>query len=73
MFGSGPGNDSIGDFTTGSDKIDLTIFGITAADISTSASGGTTIIAVDTNHNGASDFTITLLGVGAPAAGDYLF
>jgi serralysin len=73
VFGSGPGNDTIGDFTTGSDKIDLTAFGISAADISTSASGGNTIIAVDTNHNGAADFTIMLVGVGAPAAGDYLF
>ena len=73
LFDGTPGNDYIGDFATGIDKIDLTAFGITATDVHATTAGGTTTLAVDTNHDGNADFTITLVNAGAPAAGDYLF
>ena len=73
VFWAGPGDDTIADFASGSDKIDLTAFGITQSDVTATAAAGGTILSVDANHDGTSDFTITLLGVGAPAAGDYLF
>jgi Ca2+-binding RTX toxin-like protein len=73
VFTATPGNDTIGDFTSGSDKIDLTAFGITMTDVQATSANGTTTLAVDTNHDGTADFTITLLGANAPVAGDYLF
>ena len=68
-----PGNDTIADFTSGADKIDLSAFGITMTDVKATTANGTTTLAIDTNHDGTSDFTITLAGAAAPVVGDYLF
>ena len=73
VFTGLPGNDTIADFASGSDKIDLSAFGITMTDVSASTTNGTTTLAIDTNHDGASDFTITLVSANAPVASDYLF
>jgi Ca2+-binding RTX toxin-like protein len=72
-FEAKPGNDTIEDFQSGVDKIDLHAFGIGMNEITAVAGPDATILYVDTNHNGSSDFTITLSGVGAPGVGDYVF
>jgi Ca2+-binding RTX toxin-like protein len=72
-FEAKPGNDTIEDFQSGVDKIDLHAFGISMDQITAVAEPGATVLYVDTNHNGSSDFTITLTGVGALDAGDYIF
>ena len=51
----------------------LTAFGLTSANVASSSANGTTILAIDADKDGTADFTITLIGSGAPAAGDYLF
>jgi Ca2+-binding RTX toxin-like protein len=73
VFSGTPGNDTINDFASGADKIDLSAYGITMAQVSTSASGANTIVSVDSDSNGVSDFTVTLIGVGAPQEADYVF
>ena len=73
IFSGLPGDDRILDFVSGTDKIDFSDYGITAADVSSSASGSNTILSVDSNQDGAVDFQVTLVGVGVPAMGDYIF
>ncbi len=73
VFENGGGNDKVTDFVSGTDKIDLHLLGITSADVKTALSGGNTIISVDADHNGKTDFTITLVGVSHVASGDYIF
>jgi Ca2+-binding RTX toxin-like protein len=73
VFSGTPGNDTVNDFACGADKIDLSAYGITMAQVSTAASGANTIVSVDSDSNGVSDFTITLIGVGAPQEADYVF
>ena len=73
VFTGAPGNDAVADFLSGTDKIDLSAYGITAAQVSASASGGNTLLSIDSNADGSADFTITLIGGGTPASGDYIF
>ena len=73
IFTGAPGNDTIADFVSGTDTIDLSAYGITIAQVSASSAGGNTTLAIDSDHSGSSDFTITLIGAGAPQAGDYVF
>ena len=73
VFQAQPGNDRITDFQTGIDKIDLSAFGITMAQVKAVASGTNTILYIDTNKDGVSDFQITLVGVRPPASTDYIF
>jgi hypothetical protein len=61
------------DFVSGTDKIDLSAFGITSANVSTAASGANTIVSVDSDQNGTADFQITLVNAAAPATGDFFF
>ena len=67
------GADKITDFVSGSDKINLHAFGITAAQVHTAVSGSNLVISVDADHNGTNDFSITLIGVTHIAASDYVF
>jgi Ca2+-binding RTX toxin-like protein len=67
------GNDQINDFMSGTDKIDFSSYDITAANVSTMTSGANTIVLVDSNRDGATDFQITLLNSAAPNPMDYLF
>jgi len=73
VFEAKPGNDVIEDFQSGVDKIDLDAFGISMAQVTASASGSDTILSIDSNSDGHADYTITLLGVGSPDAGDFIF
>uniref|UniRef100_UPI0025D4FEF1 calcium-binding protein n=1 Tax=uncultured Sphingomonas sp. TaxID=158754 RepID=UPI0025D4FEF1 len=61
------------DFRSGTDKIDLSAYAITINDVKTAVSGTDTLVSVDTNHDGRADFSITLAGVDALAASDYIF
>ena len=73
VFTGAPGNDYIADFVSGTDRIDLSAYHITAAQVSASTSGANTLLAIDSNSDGVTDFTITLLGAGTPAGADYIF
>lgn len=74
IFTAMPGSDTITDFTSGSDKLDLRAFvGIDANDVTETASGANTIVSVDTNNDSIADFSFTLLNAPGPADGDYLF
>ena len=73
VFTGDAGDDRIIDFVSGTDRLDFSAYGITAANVSTMASGADTILLVDSDANGSGDFQVTLVGVGAPAAGDYIF
>ncbi|MEZ5691991.1 MAG: calcium-binding protein [Rickettsiales bacterium] len=84
--GTGAGNrDIITDFSHAQgDKIDLSAFAgdfifmgtnnfsATANEVNYSQSGGNTIIAVDSDANGLTDFEIQLAGLHAMVAGDFL-
>ncbi|QNE33270.1 calcium-binding protein [Sphingomonas sp. NBWT7] len=74
VFTSGPGNDTILDFVSGTDKVDLSAFGITAADVSFSSVGGVTFAGVDTNADDLADFTVQFAGTStAPVEADFIF
>ena len=73
IFNGTPGNDTIIDFATTIDKIDLSAYGITTANITTATAGTTTTLFVDSNKDGIADFQIELLNSGPPVATDYLF
>lgn len=73
VFAETGGSERINDFVSGTDKIDLRAFGIDASNVASATSGADTILSIDTDRNGSSDFTITLSGVGRPADGDFLF
>jgi Ca2+-binding RTX toxin-like protein len=72
VFSGTPGNDRINDFVSGTDKIDFSAYGITAANVTTATVGADTVLSVDSNKDGTADFQVTLVGVAAPAAGDYI-
>jgi Ca2+-binding RTX toxin-like protein len=67
------GNDRITDFRSGTDKIDLHAFGISAAQVSAVVSGTNLVLNIDADHNGSTDFTVTLTGVTHINAADYIF
>lgn len=71
--GRNVGNDRIMDFQGGVDKIDLHAFGITMAQVKVTGSGADTLLAIDSNHDGVADFSITLVGTAAPSSGDFIF
>lgn len=73
VFTGAPGSDRILDFVSGTDKIDLRSYGITAANVSTAQVGTNTIVSVDSNNDTITDFSITLVNAGSPVATDYLF
>ena len=73
VFTGDADDDRVIDFVSGTDKLDFSAYGITAAEVSAMASGADTILMVDSDANGSADFQVTLVGVGAPAMGDYIF
>ncbi len=64
VFAETGGSERINDFVSGTDKIDLRAYGIDASNVASATSGADTILSIDTDRNGSSDFTITLSGVG---------
>ena len=73
VFNGAPGNDTILDFATNVDKIDLSAYGISARNVTTSTLGTATTVFVDSNMDGSADFQITLVNAAAPAVTDYIF
>jgi Ca2+-binding RTX toxin-like protein len=73
VFTGTPGNDSIGDFVSGADKIDLRAFGISVSNVSSTTANGVTTLSVDSNRDGTADFTISLTNGAAPTNADLLF
>jgi Ca2+-binding RTX toxin-like protein len=74
VFTGAPGSDAILDFVSGTDRIDLSAYGIDIGDVQTSTTqGGNTLVRVDINNDGVADFTIVLVQAGQPQANDYIF
>lgn len=73
VFAATPGNDTVIDFVSGTDKIDLDAFNIAFANVKLAASGMDTVVSVDTNGDAAADFQITLKNAGAPVEADFIF
>ena len=62
------------DFVSGTDKVDLHLLaGVTSADLKIATGRSGTVVSVDADHNGRSDFTITLTGVTHVDTGDFIF
>jgi Ca2+-binding RTX toxin-like protein len=73
FFNGRPGNDEILDFVSGTDRIDLSAYGITEDNVETVSSGDDTIVRVDGDQDGDSDFQFTLVDSGPPATSDFIF
>ena len=73
VFEASNGADVITDFVSGTDKLDFRLLLISSDNVETAVSGGNTIISVDANGDGRTDFTITLTGVTEVAPSDYIF
>ncbi|PLX36671.1 MAG: furin [Hyphomicrobiales bacterium] len=69
VFGTNSGDDRIGDFGTGNDKIDLSAYGIRFRDLSISVSGGNTTIDID----GTGNSIVLVNHASGLDAGDFLF
>lgn len=73
IFSAAPGNDTIIDFVSGTDKLDLGTFNIAFANVTSSTIGADTVVGVDTDADAVSDFQITLKNAGAPVESDFVF
>lgn len=73
VFSGAPGNDRILDFVGGTDKIDLSAFGITEDNVQSTQTGSNTTIFVDSDMNGSVDFQILLVNTPIPAPADFIF
>lgn len=71
--GADPGRDTILTYQPGTDKIDLSAYGIGLANVQATTTGPNTLIKVDTDKDGDFDFEIFLGGSTAPLANDYIF
>lgn len=65
--------DSIFDFQTGVDKIDLTALHIGSASVNWLSSGGSTYVFIDANLDATNDMLLQLNGAGSVQAGDFLY
>ena len=72
VFTGTAGNDEILDFRSGKDVIDLSSYGITADNVSTTDVRGDTFVFVDSDANGSVDFTI-VVDNSAVKPGDFAF
>jgi serralysin len=71
VFDNDGSTDTIKDFSTGNDKIDLSnVVGATAAYVHWDAAHNQ--VTIDTDHNGTADMFINIMG-SAPVSGDYIF
>lgn len=71
-FSGVPGDDTILDFRSGRDVIDLSAYGITADNVSISVVGPDSSVFVDSDADGTADFTIIVVGAVAMDS-DFLF
>jgi hypothetical protein len=60
-------------YQPGTDRIDLSAYGIDSGDVQATAVGPNTLIEVDSNEDGAVDFEIFLGGSAPPQPTDYIF
>lgn len=73
VFNGDTGSDTIVDFVSGADRIDLRAYGIGFDDVRATASGADTLLDVNTDGDDAFEFQIRLVNAGAPAESDYIF
>ncbi|MES2666671.1 MAG: calcium-binding protein [Pseudomonadota bacterium] len=73
VFAGNAGADSVLDFVSGTDKLDLSDYGVGFGDITTTAIGSNTLVSVDTDGDAIGDVQFTLINAAAPVAGDYIF
>ena len=73
VFAGTPGTDTVLDYISGTDKIDLDAFNIAFANVKLAANGMDTVVSVDTNGDAAADFQITLKNASAPVEADFIF
>ena len=72
-FAGAAGDDTILDFTSGTDKIDLSAFGISEAQVTIDTTGDHMRLFVDSDSNGSADFVITLAGALEFSSADFVF
>ena len=72
-FEGAAGDDTILDFTSGTDKIDLSAFGISEAQVTVDTTGDHMRLFVDSDSNGSADFVITLAGALEFSSADFVF
>jgi Ca2+-binding RTX toxin-like protein len=73
VIGKHAGDDTILDFVSGTDTIDLTRLNVNFRDLTIEQTGGNTTIGVDVFGDDAAEITITLTGVEQVVAGDFAF
>jgi Ca2+-binding RTX toxin-like protein len=73
IYDDNPGDDRILDFTPGTDKINLSAYGIAAANVTTKSIETGAEVSVDSNRDGTADFMITVLGPAIPTSSDFVF
>jgi Ca2+-binding RTX toxin-like protein len=73
VFSSNPGNDTILDFVSGTDKIVLTSFDIDFGDVRSTTAGANTILDIDADADGTYDSQVTLMNTAAPQESDFVF
>lgn len=73
VFTTTASNDTINDFVSGTDKIDLRAFNIGATNVASTTVGANTVLGIDADANGSVDFNITLVNAARPADSDFLF
>ncbi|WP_218013785.1 calcium-binding protein [Rubellimicrobium rubrum] len=73
VFIGAAGDDSILDFASGTDRIDLRSFDIDFGDVRSTRSGADTIVEVNSDRDSAYDVQIRLVGVGAAVESDFIF
>jgi Ca2+-binding RTX toxin-like protein len=73
VFSGAPGRDTILTYQVGTDRIDLSAFGISLANVQATQVGPNTTLSIDSDKDGSFDFEIFLGGSAPPAAGDYIF
>ena len=73
VFAGVTGRDTILTYQPGTDRIDLSAYGIGLANVTATQTGPNTLVQVDSDEDGDFDFEIFLGGSAPPADTDYLF
>lgn len=73
VFSGDPGRDTILTYPPGTDRIDLSAYGIDIDDVEATQTGPNTFVRVDVDDDGSFDFEIFIGGSSPPLAGDYIF
>ena len=73
VFSGNPGRDTILTYQPGTDRIDLSAYGIDIGDVEATQTGPNTLVKVDSDRDGAFDFEIFFGGSAPPLPTDYIF